>query len=247
MFIICNPLKNVPVKQILSYHCSCGWIAEGLPSSATLSLGSVFSSWLYWLAEWVCPANAGMHTGKREGDIFRLYPRTNGSPNFGIRSRMFSHFKQSCCRLKQLHRETPLFALCSCERGNQGYGLWRGCRGNRRTEIFVAFMAGGCRVGHRERRGHQGWVVAGFILPLHCKKKMEAGGGTDVRSSLGNWEGQVWNSWTNSVKLVPTVSCFMANGIGSGSLSTSFSTILVLACLLSTEMAVTPKPSFVSS
>lgn len=93
---------------------------------------------------------------KREGDIFKLYPDTNCSPNFGISSRMFSQFKQSCCRLKQLHREMPLFALCSSERGNQGYGLQQGCRGNRRTEMFSAFVAGGCRVEHLERRGHEG-------------------------------------------------------------------------------------------
>ena len=171
MFIICNTLTNALVKQILSQHCSCSWTAEDLPSTATLSLGSVFCCWHYWLAGPVCPANAGMHTGQEGRRHFRLYPDANGNAKFGIHSRMFPHFKQSCCRLEQLHRETPLIALCSCERGNQGWGLWWGCQGNRRTEMFLAFMAGGCRVGHLERRGHQGWAVAGFLLPLHCKKE----------------------------------------------------------------------------
>lgn len=57
-------------------------------------------------------------------------------------------------------------------------------RGTEELKFFLAFMAGGCRVGHPERGGHKGSVVASFVL--HCKKRMRVGGVTDVRPSLGN-------------------------------------------------------------
>lgn len=49
---------------------------------------------------------------------------------------------------------------------------------------------------------------------------------------------------TNSVKLVPTGSCFTANDIGSGSLSTSFSTIqsYLAFCLLQWLFHLKPVP-----
>lgn len=108
-------------------------------------------------------------------------------------------------------------------------------------------MAGGCRAGHPEGRGHQGWAVAGFILPLHCKKKM---GGVGCRcceifpKKLKKKKYETHDGITNSVKLVPTGSCFTANDIGSGSLSTSFSTIqsYLAFCLLQWLFHLKPVP-----
>lgn len=58
------------------------------------------------------------------------------------------------------------------------------------------------------------------------------------------------NGITNSVKLVPTGTCFIANGIGSGSLTASFSTapsnlhFCLLWCLL--HLKLSPISSYIS-
>lgn len=173
MFIICNPVINIPVKQILSQHFSFGWTAEGLLSFTMLLLSRVLWFWLHWLAGQVWPVYAHRPRGKEAFLSSILMPMA--VPTLGSVAECFptsnSHATgwNSCT-------EKLLYLHCAALRGNKGYILWRGCQGNRRTEMFLAFMAGVCRGGHFEKRGHQGRGVAGFILPSHCKKKNGGGG-----------------------------------------------------------------------
>lgn len=145
-----------------------------------LSLGTPLCYWHFWLLGQECSENVGNMRSPTDKQMFLssiLMPmavQTLGSVE--------EYFQPQA---EQMHKEIPLIYSVQLCKGNQGSGLWYGYGENRRTTVFLAFMAGGCRAGHLERP--PGMSCCWFYLTLTLWKEMGLGGVTGVRSSLGNW------------------------------------------------------------